>query len=156
MAIAFNCPHCDFAYRLKDELAGKRATCKNPECRKLITIPTPITVPDDDAPVPDAAALEAAALSALADEPPLELKYRFYQRLLAQDYEDAADVAEEFLRSGSLDELYETMFVPALILAERDRDAGRLTAAQEAFVYESIAELAERLVLRRQTRRYRG
>ncbi len=79
----------------------------------------------------------------LADEPPLELKYRFYQRLLAQDYEDASDVASEFLRNGSLDELYETMFVPALALAERDRDAGRLTAVQESFVYESIAELVE-------------
>ncbi len=81
----------------------------------------------------------------LADAPPLELKYRFYQRLLAQDYEDASDVASEFLRNGSLEELYETLFVPALTLAERDRDAGRLNATQEAFIYESIAELIEEM-----------
>lgn len=79
----------------------------------------------------------------LADEPPLELRYRFYQRLLAQDYEDAADVTAEFLRSGSLHELYQTMYAPALALAERDRDAGRLTAAQESFIYESISDLVE-------------
>src|SRR5687767_5507098 len=60
MAIEFNCPHCQHQYRLKDELAGKTATCKG--CRQKITIPQPVTVPD-------AAALEAAAAAAYADEP---------------------------------------------------------------------------------------
>jgi hypothetical protein len=36
MAIVFNCPQCNLPYKLKDELAGKRATCKNPDCRKVI------------------------------------------------------------------------------------------------------------------------
>ena len=66
MAIEFNCPHCQHQYRLKDELAGKTATCKG--CRRKITIPQPITIPPD-APAMDAAAAEAAALAALADEP---------------------------------------------------------------------------------------
>ena len=60
MAIEFNCPHCQHQYRLKDELAGKTATCKN--CRQKITIPQPVTVPDD-------AAAEALAAAAFADEP---------------------------------------------------------------------------------------
>lgn len=66
MAIEFDCSHCGFHYKLKDELAGKKATCKN--CREKIVIPSPVTVPDD-APALDAAAAEAAALAALADEP---------------------------------------------------------------------------------------
>src|SRR3954466_10219535 len=72
MAIAFNCPHCQEPYRLPDKLAGKQAKCKNPECRKVITIPAPVTIPDDAAPLdPEAAAAaEAAALAALADEAP--------------------------------------------------------------------------------------
>ncbi|MBA4186701.1 MAG: hypothetical protein C0467_01660 [Planctomycetaceae bacterium] len=71
MSIKFNCPHCQFAYRLPDKLAGSKAKCKNPECRKLIVIPSPVTIPDDAAPpMPDAATLEAAALNALSDEPP--------------------------------------------------------------------------------------
>ena len=69
MAIEFDCPHCRFHYRLKDEYAGKPATCKS--CRRKIVIPNPVTIPDDT-PLPaplDAEAAEAAALAALADEP---------------------------------------------------------------------------------------
>jgi hypothetical protein len=43
MAIVFDCPHCKTNYRLKDEFAGKTATCKNPNCRKVIPIPKPNT-----------------------------------------------------------------------------------------------------------------
>src|SRR4051812_33545168 len=70
MAIVFNCPHCLHLYKLPDKMAGKQAKCANKEGRKLINIPTPITVPPDDAPAPDAAAAEAAALAALTEEPP--------------------------------------------------------------------------------------
>jgi hypothetical protein len=69
MAIKFNCPHCQLAYRLKDEMAGKPARCKNPDCRQLITVPAPATVPpttpDPSVPARD---VEADALSALSDE----------------------------------------------------------------------------------------
>lgn len=61
MAIVFSCPHCQELYRLRDELAGKQAKCKNPDCRQLITIPHPVTVPED--------ALEEAALAALTEQP---------------------------------------------------------------------------------------
>ena len=68
MAIEFNCPHCQYQYRLKDELAGKSATCKG--CRQKITIPQPITVPPDSKlTAAELEAREAAALAALADEP---------------------------------------------------------------------------------------
>jgi hypothetical protein len=66
MAIEFDCPNCQHHYRLKDELAGKTATCKN--CRQKIVIPQPVTIPDDPPPL-DMEAAEAAALAALADEP---------------------------------------------------------------------------------------
>jgi CheY-like chemotaxis protein len=77
----------------------------------------------------------------LADEKPLELRVRFYQRLLAQDYDEAFDVAAEFLRSGSVDDLADGVLLPALALAETDRDAARLDHRQEQFVYDSITEL---------------
>src|SRR5437870_2886835 len=67
MAIVFDCPHCREPYKLRDEYAGKRATCKNPDCRQVIVIPQPST---NGALAPPPADVEAAALSALADEAP--------------------------------------------------------------------------------------
>ncbi|MDB5307364.1 MAG: hypothetical protein JWO38_1566 [Gemmataceae bacterium] len=87
MAIVFNCPHCNHLYRLPDALAGKRATCKNADCRKVIVIPQPrpATVPPsiaelggivpesngkDHTPTPKIPTdVEAAALAALSDTP---------------------------------------------------------------------------------------
>ncbi|AMV26333.1 hypothetical protein VT84_18190 [Gemmata sp. SH-PL17] len=68
MAIEFNCPHCQHAYRLKDEFAGKSATCKT--CRAKLTIPQPVVVAGG-APrltAEEIAEAEAKALAALADE----------------------------------------------------------------------------------------
>lgn len=69
MAIEFNCPHCQHEYRLKDELAGKTATCKT--CRNKIVIPQPVTVPSAPSGLSaeELAAKEAEARAALADEP---------------------------------------------------------------------------------------
>ena len=69
MAIEFDCPNCQHHYRLKDELAGKTATCKS--CRQKIVIPQPVTIPDDPPQLSpeQVAAAEAAAHAAFADEP---------------------------------------------------------------------------------------
>src|SRR5437868_5704999 len=70
MAIVFNCPHCNEKYRLPDNLAGKRATCKNQACRQVIVVPQPTTVPPETrAPAAPQIDVEAAALSALTDAP---------------------------------------------------------------------------------------
>jgi hypothetical protein len=70
MAIEFDCPFCRHHYKLRDELAGKPATCKG--CRNKITIPTSTAAAAASEPKVDAAAAEAAALAALADEPVAE------------------------------------------------------------------------------------
>jgi predicted PurR-regulated permease PerM len=60
----------------------------------------------------------------LGDEPVLTPEARFYQRMLAMDQEDAAELAEEFLRERSLVELYDAIIIPALSMAEQDRQRG--------------------------------
>jgi hypothetical protein len=70
MPIAFDCPFCHTPYRLKDELAGKRARCKNPACGQVLAIPQPNAPgpPTANGKAPSSAEVEAAAMAALADE----------------------------------------------------------------------------------------
>jgi predicted PurR-regulated permease PerM len=79
----------------------------------------------------------------LSDEPPLELKVRFYQRLLAFDDYEANEAVAAFLRNGTLDELYENMLIPALSLSERDRSEGHLSEQQVRFIHNAISEIIE-------------
>jgi predicted PurR-regulated permease PerM len=79
----------------------------------------------------------------LSDEEVLTPEKRFYQRLLAADVEEAAEIAEEFLKGKSLDELYDTVVVPALALAEADNLAGNLDEQQEQFVFQNARLLVE-------------
>ena len=70
MAIEFDCPNCGEHYRLRDDVGGKKAKCKNPQCGKMMLIPAPkqATVPPTTPP-PD---VEAAAHFALTEEPKAE------------------------------------------------------------------------------------
>ncbi len=79
----------------------------------------------------------------LSDEPVLTPDKRFYQRLLAMDLEEAAQVAEDFLKDKPLVELYDTVIIPALSLAEADRRAGKLDDEQEQFIYHNARMLVE-------------
>src|SRR5438067_3443195 len=59
MTIQFQCPNCRQPYKVRDDLAGKKVTCK--ECKKVVTVPATAAV--------DHGVLEHLAVSALADEP---------------------------------------------------------------------------------------
>jgi hypothetical protein len=68
MAIKFTCPHCGKHYSVKDQLAGKKAACK--DCKKVLTIPAPTAAP---APL-DVEALAAAAFTDAPAPAPVEDK----------------------------------------------------------------------------------
>ena len=63
----------------------------------------------------------------LGDRPVLPPSARFYQRLLAKDPDEAAEITEEFIEEHSLEDLYDDLILPALVLAENDRQRGSLT-----------------------------
>src|SRR5277367_1164572 len=83
----------------------------------------------------------------LGDEPVLTPDTRFYQRLLAMDHQEAKRVLENFLEKKSLEDLYDSVLIPALSLAERDRHHERLDKVSADFVISNtrriIAELFE-------------
>jgi predicted PurR-regulated permease PerM/methylmalonyl-CoA mutase cobalamin-binding subunit len=79
----------------------------------------------------------------LGDEPPLTPDSRFYQRLLAMDHEEARQVLEKCLEGKTLEELYDSVLIPALNLAEQDRHGNRLEDANEKFICQSTRELID-------------
>lgn len=81
----------------------------------------------------------------LGDQPVLSLQNRIYQRLLARDQEEAAELAEEFVAENGLDALYEDVLIPVLDLAERDRHSDELSEERTRFVFDSTRTLVEEL-----------
>jgi predicted PurR-regulated permease PerM len=81
----------------------------------------------------------------LGDEPPLTPESRFYQRLLAMDYEEAREVLQKCLNEMSLEDLYENVLIPALGLAEQDRHQNLLQDENERFISQSTRELIDEL-----------
>ena len=72
----------------------------------------------------------------LGNAPVLEPHARFYQRLLAQDPDEAAEIAEEFIADRSVEALYDELILPALVMAEQDRQRGSLLP-------ERVSDLAD-------------
>lgn len=77
----------------------------------------------------------------LGNEPVFEPKRRVYQRLLAGDQEEAAEVIEAELENKPLVEVYDTLLIPALALAESDWHRGELDEARHKFILQSLKEM---------------
>jgi predicted PurR-regulated permease PerM len=84
----------------------------------------------------------------LGDQPVLAPEAQLYQRLLAMDQAEAREIADLFLKEQSLVELYDSVLIPALTLAEQDRHRGSLDQTREEFLFlnlnEMISEFSER------------
>ncbi len=83
----------------------------------------------------------------LGDEQALAAEAQIYQRLLAMDQAEAHTIVSEFLKGRPLIELYDSVLIPALSMAEQDRHKGAIDAVREEFFFlsinEMIAELSE-------------
>jgi len=77
----------------------------------------------------------------LGDEPVLAAEAQIYQRLLAMDQLEAHTIVGEFLKGRPLVELYDSVLIPALSMAEQDRHKGAIDAAREEFLFLSINEM---------------
>jgi predicted PurR-regulated permease PerM len=79
----------------------------------------------------------------LADEPVLPIETRFYQRLLARDPEDAAMLAEDFLKERPLIALYDEVILPALSMAEQGRQQGSLEEGKQRCLWANARTLVD-------------
>jgi predicted PurR-regulated permease PerM len=79
----------------------------------------------------------------LGDEPGLDPKMQFYQRLVAGNREEADEIVDGFLKHEDLAGLYDGLLVPALVFAERDMIEGSFGPERHALLLESVREIAE-------------
>ncbi len=81
----------------------------------------------------------------LGDKPALEPRQRFYQRLLARDYDEAAEVAETLGETRPLVEVYEQLLIPALGDMREDVRLGRIDDVGADAMTGGVREIADEL-----------
>ena len=81
----------------------------------------------------------------ISDQPAMESNISYYQRLLAMDQAEAAEIVEEHLKSHPAEQIYDDVLVPALNYVRRDRELGRLTEDVEQFVCRATREILDDL-----------
>src|ERR1017187_9159621 len=77
----------------------------------------------------------------LGDQPVLAAEAQIYQRLLAMDQLEAHTIVGQCLKGKPLIELYDSVLIPALSMAEQDRHKGAIDACREEFLFLSINEM---------------
>jgi hypothetical protein len=81
----------------------------------------------------------------ISDQPAMESNISYYQRLLAMDQAEAAEIVEEHLKTHPAEQIYDDVLVPALNYVRRDRELGRLTEDIEQFVFRATREILDDL-----------
>lgn len=77
----------------------------------------------------------------LGDQPVLTPDAHLYQRLLAMDGHEAHMVADQYRNENSVIQLYDSVIIPALTMAEQDRHKGALDADREEFLFVTVREI---------------
>jgi hypothetical protein len=77
----------------------------------------------------------------MADTVALAPEYGYYQRLLARDQSEAAELIDNHIKTEPPESAYDALMLPALSYAERDRLEHRLSLEEEAAVIDATREL---------------
>jgi predicted PurR-regulated permease PerM len=86
----------------------------------------------------------------LGNEEVFEPKKRVYQRLLAGDQEEANELIEGYLEQMPLGEVYDTVLIPALAMAETHWQRGEINEDRHKLIFQSLKETVEELGERHQ------
>lgn len=84
----------------------------------------------------------------LGDQPVIPPYTCFFQRLLAHDEREAADILFNALRNESLTSVYDSILIPALTLVEMERQKGDLEDSTVHFIRSSTSEMVDELGFR--------
>ena len=73
---------------------------------------------------------------------------RYYQRLLARDDDEAAEIVETYGQTHDPEDVYDDIIVPALTAAKRDRELSTMTPEDLQFVLQATRAIVEAVELR--------
>ncbi|TVS19529.1 MAG: AI-2E family transporter [Planctomycetaceae bacterium] len=79
----------------------------------------------------------------LGNEPVFAVARRVYQRLVAGDQEEAAELVEAACGDQPLVQVYDTMLISALALAETHRQRDELSEGRHKFILNSVREILQ-------------
>jgi predicted PurR-regulated permease PerM len=77
----------------------------------------------------------------LGKEPALAEDFTYYHRLSAHDQDEATDIVLEHIKDHPIDEVYDSLLIPALTYAERDLQHKGLDEDDVHFVHETTREI---------------
>ena len=81
----------------------------------------------------------------MSDEPVIEPSISYYQRLLAMDQDEAAEIVEEHLKSHPKEQIFDDLLVPALNYLKRDFAFGKMAENEQQFVLQATRQIVEDL-----------
>ena len=81
----------------------------------------------------------------LGDQPALAPQEAFYQRMLAEDPDEAAHQAEEFLKDKPLSAYYDEVAIGGLALAQLDVNRGFLGHEQRVLIKAAVERVIDNL-----------
>ncbi|HLJ40452.1 MAG TPA: AI-2E family transporter [Candidatus Acidoferrales bacterium] len=84
----------------------------------------------------------------LGDRSVLATDVQLYQSLSALDIDEAQQVIEKCLHEKSLREVYDTVFIPVLILAERSKHDAAFGGNRSAYLFQELKRIVEDLAVR--------
>jgi predicted PurR-regulated permease PerM len=89
----------------------------------------------------------------MADAPPIAPAAAYYQRLLAEDQPEAARIVAEHAKDHPIEAVYDTLILPALSHARRDRRQDLLPESAERYIWRATREILEELHAKHQATR---
>jgi predicted PurR-regulated permease PerM len=81
----------------------------------------------------------------MSDEPVIDPSISYYQRLLAMDQDEAAEIVEEHLKSHPKEQIFDDLLIPALNYVKRDFGSDKMAESEQQFALEATRQIVEDL-----------